>query len=299
MAGSSAYVATTNHLDLSRIQLEVVAAAEFIERLSDRAVRHFQKAGLLQPSLNRSPVPHPAILKFNLNPEPLQRTCPGKVRYTPSLTLSEPVVLPRNGIVMEGYTWIMQSDPQVREPLTIVQLEADLDTFVNQFISDYNAANRGRQGNDALFTSESPANSSDVSEALLPPGDASLRDLLNRPLRVKVLADREIKLLMAKASQQLTQAEIPVNHNPTEDADVILSVEFTQKSLEDQCPGKVLYESGVYLVEEVRIRRNPNVLFWSDTWFREDVRIVSPLNVQLEADQERLLEQFIRSFQSQ
>ncbi|HEY6084389.1 MAG TPA: hypothetical protein VIU63_03280 [Nitrospira sp.] len=300
MAGPSAYVATTSRLELNEIQLEVVATAEFIERLSDRAVEHFQKAGLLPPSLNRPPLPHAAVLQLKLNPEPLQDACPGKVQYAPSLTLSEPVVVPRNGIVMEGYTWIMQQDAQVREPVTISQLEADLDTFVSQFIIDYSTANRGRDMNEALFPSKQhPTDPPGVSADLITPGNASLRDLRNRPLRVEVLADRGTRPLTEKASRQLMQAEIPVSHHPTEDPEVILSIELIQKPLEDQCPGKVLYESGLYLVEEVRIQRNPNVMIWSDTWLREDVRIVSPVSAQqLETDQERLLEQFIRSFQS-
>ena len=75
---------------------------------------------------------------------------------------------------------------------------------------------------------------------------------------------------------------------------VSLGVELTQQTLEDRCPGKVLYESGLYLVEQVQIGRNRQVSIWSDTWMRETIAVVTPrTQAQLESDQDALLRQFI------
>jgi hypothetical protein len=78
------------------------------------------------------------------------------------------------------------------------------------------------------------------------------------------------------------------------------SQRLSQRALGDHCPGKVLYERGLYLVEEVRITRRPRVLLWIDTWLQESVRIVPPLSRQgLESDLRLLLQEFIRTHHTQ
>ncbi|OGW48815.1 MAG: hypothetical protein A2V62_09405 [Nitrospirae bacterium RBG_19FT_COMBO_58_9] len=79
-----------------------------------------------------------------------------------------------------------------------------------------------------------------------------------------------------------------------------MSIESIQRPVEGQCPGKILYESGLFLVEEVQIERNPQILIWSDTWIRETLQVVSPMSLQqLALDQDALLKQFIHSFPAQ
>jgi len=75
-----------------------------------------------------------------------------------------------------------------------------------------------------------------------------------------------------------------------------MSLELTQRALDDRCPGKVLYEQGLYLVEQVRVTRRPLVSLWSDTWLQESVRIVPPRSLrELETDQRLLLQEFLQS----
>lgn len=99
--------------------------------------------------------------------------------------------------------------------------------------------------------------------------------------------------------QQLTEAGLSLSEEPNGNTAVTVGVELIQRSLDNQCPGRVLYEQGLYLVEQVRIKRNPQVSIWSDTWLRESVGIVPPVPIhQLDVDQDALVQQFIESFQT-
>jgi hypothetical protein len=96
--------------------------------------------------------------------------------------------------------------------------------------------------------------------------------------------------------EQLAAAGLPASPAQTGSGAVTLGIELLQQPLEDRCPGYVLYTRGLYLVEQVRIVRNPMISIWSDTWLREAVQIVPPLSLhQLESDQDALLQEFIRA----
>jgi hypothetical protein len=126
-----------------------------------------------------------------------------------------------------------------------------------------------------------------------------LKDLHIESLQLSVMAGRSTKRLPTQAVEQLIKAGLSLPASRGGNGAVTLGIELIERSIEGQCPGRVLYEQGVYLVEEVRIARNPRILIWSDTWLREAVRIVSPVPLQqLESDQNALLREFIRAIQS-
>ena len=96
--------------------------------------------------------------------------------------------------------------------------------------------------------------------------NAGLRNLNIDTWQVQGSAERFMQLLTTRAIHQLTEAGFPVPLDRRGNGAVTLGIELTEPSIEDQCPGNVLYESGLHLVEEVRIKRNPRISIWSDTW---------------------------------
>ena len=304
MAAITAYVATTQNLDLNQVHFVVVASPEVRARLYDRTMTLFAKAGLPLPHAGDSHTPAAATLTLTLDPHPLDVSCPDKVLYRPSLLLVEPVIIPRNSVVMNDTTWLLETRMQVRNPVEISTLETDLDRLIQQFITDYKAGNPGWQSQGARPNPERPrADPEPTSPILSEANDAlansSLRHLDVDTLQVQISAGRFRQPLTTRAIQHLREAGLSVPLDGKGNGAVTLGVELTQHSIEDQCPGNVLYESGLYLVEEVRIKRNPQVSIWSDTWLRETMQIVAPVPLrQLEADQDALLKQFIRSFQA-
>ena len=119
LAASSAYVQTTENLDLHHVHFAIAAPPEVVSRLSARARSSFAQAGLTlgdPDGREKAPI---ATLTLTLSVRPLTETCPGHVLYTPSLTLSEPVMITRNATLMNDVTWIAHTGPQVREPVTV------------------------------------------------------------------------------------------------------------------------------------------------------------------------------------
>ncbi|MDO8356439.1 MAG: hypothetical protein Q7U76_08635 [Nitrospirota bacterium] len=307
LVDSHAEVPAIRNLDLNHVRLVMEAAPEFKARLYDRTMDLFAKAGLPLPHPDQPHSPPTAMLKLTLNPTPLGDTCPGNVLYEPSLALIEPVIVPRNSEVIHDITWSIGAAVQARAPVSIEELESDLDGFVHRFITNYKLGNPEWQSEDTRhgrMTSASPlADQKPVNPvaSAIPVASigVSLRGLDINTLHVSVLAGRASTTLAARALQQLTDAGLPVSLNPHTNDATTLSLELIQRPVEGQCPGKVLYESGLFLVEKVRIERNPQILIWSDTWIRETLQVVSSLSLrQLELDQEALLKQFIHLFQT-
>jgi hypothetical protein len=299
-AAVTKYLRTTQQLDLSQVTLVVAAPTELKEALRQRTLRHFQSAGLPLPGSGSPQAFRPATLTLALDPQPIGDLCPGKVLYAPSLTLTELVTIPRTDTVIQDYTWLFGPDQQVRNPIAAEQIEKDLDGLIDQFITDYQAANPpdrpkdmratlGRDGKEPL----SPVPNSDDRST-----DRHLQDI--RAVSLSVLADRGSSALKANAERQLAQAGVHTVPHTAAVGAVSLSLELTQQSLDDHCPGKVLYQRGLYLVEEVRIARRPRVQLWTDTWLRESVQIVPPLlPEELESDRRLLLQEFIRTHHAQ
>jgi hypothetical protein len=300
MTATTAYRNTTEELDLSRVRLVVVASTELKETLHNRTLALFKSAGLSLPDSGSSQAPRLATLTLTLNPQPLTDICPGKVLYAPSLALTEPVTIQRTNAVTQDSTWLLGTTWQVREPVISEHIEKDLDGLINQFIADYKAANPLDRSQDKPATpdvgdSQHQSLASDLDDR---PVDRSLQAIT--AVSLSVVAERWSSALKADALRQLTEAGLRLFPDAAEYGAVSLSLELTQRALGEHCPGKVLYEQGLYLVEEVRITRRPRVLLWIDTWLQESVRIVPPLSRQeLESDQRLLLQEFIRTHHTQ
>lgn len=279
-AAATAYKETTGDLDLSRVRLVVVAPSDMAASLQRRATLLFQEAGL---SLAGSGSADAALatLTLTLAPQPVE-TCPGTVLYAPSLTLTEPVVIPRTGQVYSDATWIVRSERAVTVASAIdsVRMEKELDGFVSQFLADYRAANIRR-----------PPHMRAVSEA------PTRHERTVRPvLHVSVLAGPASPALKMQAEQQLARTGFRTSPTSRAEEVIDLSIELVQQPLGAECPGQVLYERGIYLVEPVQVARRPHVTLWSDTWHEDSVRIVPALSAsELAADQRTLLEEFIRT----
>lgn len=303
MGASSVGVPIMQDLDLRQVQIVLVAAPEFRERFYDRTMNLLTKAGLHLPPRNKPDSPPTATLRVTLNPTPLGDSCPGNVLYEPSLALIEQVIVPRNSEVMHDITWSTGTPPQVRASVSVEELEADLDGFIQKFIASYKLGNPGWRllyGHQDWKTSERPpvAVSPSVSEAPEVRAGVSLKGLDVDRLRLSVLAGRWTEPLATRALDQLTNAGLPVSLDQRGHGGASLSLELIRRSIDNHCPGKILYETGLFLVEQVLIKRNPQISIWSDTWTHENLQIVPPRSVQqLESDQDALLKQFIRSFQ--
>ncbi len=143
MAATSAYGQTTEGLDLNRVQFVISAPPEFTSQLSQQARSLFAKAGLPLPDSEGQDRPLIATLTLTLDPQPLRNSCPEHILYAPSLALTEPVLIPRNSVIMDNVTWLAHTGAQVRKSVRIADLEHDLEEFIYQFIADYRAANAG------------------------------------------------------------------------------------------------------------------------------------------------------------
>lgn len=299
-AGVTAYLSTTEQLDLSQVTLELVAPEELKETLRQRTVRHFKSAGLPLPGSGSPQAFRSTTLTLTLDPQPIGNLCPGKVLYAPALALTEPVTIQRTGAVIQDSTWLFGGDRQVRDPIAAEQIEKDLDALINQFITDYQAANSPDRSKDRRAT---PDRDGEQPLQQVPDPDdrytqRHLQDI--RAVSLSVLAERWSAVLKANAVRQLAEAGFRTVPDAAEGGAVSLSLELTQRSLGDHCPGKVLYQRGLYLVEEVRIARRPRVRLWSDTWLQESMRIVPPFLLQeLESDRRLLLQEFIRTHYAQ
>ncbi len=298
--------ATLEGLDLSRIEVRVLAPVAVRERLLSRVQALFARAGLpLGAARAGVPDKPPApMLSITINPQLLHEPCRDKALYIKKLELFDLVLIPRNRVVLSDSVWWTGPGYSVRGPIPFSQMESDVEDLVGRFISAYRRANPGTtfesagQEPEALYQ-EAQAEFPPRSESLTAGGDAGLAHLSLEALRVSVMAGRVSDRLTGRAIRQLTEAGVPVPSRPRGDAPVTLGAEFIQQSVAAHCPGQVLYEAGLYLVEEVQLERNPQVRIWSDTWARNSVQVVPPRAVhEIEADQDALLAQFVRGLQA-
>ncbi len=305
IAATSAYAQTTEGLDLDRVQFVVSAPPEFTSRLSRHARSLFAKAGIALPDSEGQDRPPIATLTLTLDPQPLRDSCPEHILYAPSLALTEPVLIPRNSVIMTNVTWLAHTGAQVRKSVTFADLEHDLEEFMHQFVADYRAANAGSRSSipGTAPASPHPDTLRQNSPATTPEAihsDSTLKALRIDQLQFAVSAGRFSRALRPRALQQLDNAGLILLPDQHHNGQTTLGVELIQQPLEDRCPGKVLYESGLYLVEQIQLMRNPRVSIWSDTWLRETTLVVAPRSQeQLESDQEALLRQFIKALKTQ
>lgn len=300
LAATTAYVKTTEQLDLRHVRLIIIAPPRSQDALRHRVMTHFSHAGLPLSESDSSQEHSPTLLTLTLNPKSVDLTCPGKVLYAPSLELTELVTSPRTGVSYPDKTWVFSTQPEVLDSVTPQHIEADLDRLVTQFITDYTTANRPKRSPERH---SAPFVESTQPAPLSPNRDPahqnrSLGDL--RTVRLSVLAGKWSSALKDTAVSQLASAGISPPSDFAESGIVDLSLELIQHPLGDRCPGYVLYERGLYLVEEIQISRRPQVRLWSDTWVQDSLQIVPPRSRQeLEADQTELLRTFLSSHQSQ
>lgn len=299
LAATTAYVKTTEQLDLGLVQLIIIAPPQLQDSLRHRVMTHFSRAGLPLPDSGSPRDQSPALLTLTLKPRSVELTCPGKVLYAPSLTLTESVTSPRTGVAYQDNAWTFSTQPEVLSSVTAQRIDEDLDRLVTQFITDYTTANRSersRKEHSAPFVGS-------TQPASIPPDrepshqNHRLGDL--RTVRVSVMAGQWSSALKDAATRQLAAAGIRPPSDSTESGTVDLSLELIQHPLGDHCPGYVLYERGLHLAEEVHVSRRPQVRFWSDTWSQDSLQIVPPRSQQeLAADQTELLRTFLSSYQS-
>lgn len=299
LAATTAYVRTTEQLDLGHVQLIIIAPPASQDALRRRVMTHFSRAGLPLPESGSSQEQSPALLTLTLRPTPVELTCPGKVLYAPSLALTELVTATRTGVSYQDTTWVLSTQPEVLISVTAQRIDEDLDRLITQFITDYTTANRSEQSRE-----RHPAPFVESTQPVFLPPDRDpsrqnriLGDL--RTVRISVLAGQSSSALKVAAVRQLDAAGIRPPSDLAESGGVDLSLELIQHPLGDHCPGYVLYESGLYLVEEVQVSRRPQVRLWNDTWSQDSLQIVPPRSRQeLEADQAELLRKFLSSHQS-
>ena len=303
IAASSPYVQTTEGLDLNRVRFVISAPPEFTSRLAQRVTALFAEAGLPPLRSDSPPTPFIATLTLTLSPQHLSDACPEHVLYSPSLALTEPVIIPRNSAVINDITWLAHTGAQVRRSVTIADLERDLEEFINQFIADYRATHGGARSSTPGTASAVPhpdAPHPDAATTAPEPlhSDSTLKALRIDQLQISVSAGRFSHALTVRALQQFNNAGLALSPGQHHNGQLTLGVELIQQPLEDRCPGKVLYESGLYLVEHIQLTRNQRVSIWSDTWLRETTQLVSPRSrEQLESDQDALLQQFIHALE--
>ncbi|NOS78434.1 MAG: hypothetical protein HOP35_10855 [Nitrospira sp.] len=299
VAASSPYVQTTDGLDLNRVRFAISAPPEFTSQLAQRATVLFAKAGLPPLQSDTSHMPSIATLTLTLAPQPLKNGCPGHLLYAPSLALTEPVLIPRNSVIMDNVTWLAHTGAQVRTSVTIADLEHDLEEFINQFITDYRAANAGSHSSIPGTSPATPHPGAPITAPKPLHSDSILNALPIDQLQISVSAGRFSHALTTRALQQFNDAGLALSPGQHHNGQLTLGVELIQQPLEDRCPGKVLYESGLYLVEQIQVTRNPRVSIWSDTWLYETTLVVAPRSQeQLESDQDALLRQFIDSLKT-
>lgn len=304
IAASSPYVQATEGLDLNRVRFAISAPPEFISQLVQRVTALFAEAGLPPLRSDSPPTPFIATLTLTLTPQPLSDACPGHVLYSPSLALTEPVIIPRNSAVINDVTWLAHTGAQVRRSVTVTDLERDLEEFINQFIADYRTTNGGGRSSLSGDGPATPHPDAPLPGSVLTApddvrGDSTLKALRIDQLQISVSAGRFSHALTARALQQFNNAGLALSPGQHHNGQLTLGVELIQQPLEDRCPGKVLYESGLYLVEHIQLTRNQRVSIWSDTWLRETAQVVAPqAQAQLESDQDALLRQFINSLKT-
>jgi hypothetical protein len=303
MAATSAYVQTTEGLDLNRVQFVISTPPEFTSRLSQHARSLFAKAGLPPLQSDSSHMPSIATLTLTLDPQPLKSDCSGHLLYAPSLALTEPVLIPRNSVIMDNVTWLAHTGAQVRKSVTIADLEQDLEEFMDQFIADYRATNGGSRSSIPGTASAVPNPNALHPDAAITASeahhnDSTLKALRIDQLQISVSAGRFSHALTTRAMQQFNDAGLALSPGQHHNGQLTLGIELIQQPVEERCPGKVLYEPGLYLVEQIQLTRNPRVSIWSDTWLRETIQLVSPRSrEELESDQDTLLKQFIHALQ--
>jgi len=294
-------IPTTERLDLRQVSFLVTAQPEFQDRLYTRAIKQLREANISWPESDPA-TEKSATLKLMLKPEPLEALCPGKVLYAPSFMLIEEVIVERTAEVIKDSTWSSTKAIHVREPLTSEEIENDLDGFISRFIDNF------RMGNPTVSPGTKRLQKNRSSEKAAPTrsmgGDVSsgIRNVSLKGLKLEAVnfllsAGASYKPLYSRAMELASKEGIKLAFRPNAKTPATLTLTLDSRPLDEVCPGKVLYEASLELVEEVKIRRNSSVYLWTTTWSRRNVQVTEPVSTnKLEADMNGLLGQFIASY---
>ena len=284
-------------LHLNQVQLEIVAPIELHDRLLTQIRSRLSDAGRPLPDPMESHSARPITLNLTFFSQPLHDLCQDKALQALSFSVIEPVVILRSGVARRDQTWSVGGAFHVRTPLSTAELEQTVTRLLDRFLDQYARANSVPSG---------PLNQSDREH--LPPipvdlpdarSNTGLRDLSFDDMRLSVLANRSVRTLTRRAYDRLAEANIPITRDERHDAAVTLDVELLEQPLDGECPGHVLYEAGLFLVEEVRLGRAPDIRLWTDTWTRQSVRVVPPVSeTQLGLDQDALLAEFLQALKA-
>lgn len=137
-------VSSIAKLDFDKVDFWLVSDSEFRKRLSSLATEKLTSAGLYTKPYQGVPSSERiAVLKMTLNSYPLSEDISRKVMYQRRLELWETVVPVRNpDLKIDSVTWSYgPSRPEIRDPITLPELEEDLDRYLSEFIRSYRMGN--------------------------------------------------------------------------------------------------------------------------------------------------------------
>jgi hypothetical protein len=302
-------IPTTTGLDFSQVDFSVVSQPEHQERLYSRALRQLKEAGIYKAEFGHA-TKKTATLTLTLKPELIGNACSGKVLYAPSLKLMEEVIVERNGVSIQDVTWSSEQAPYPVLPRSLQEIEADLDGLISRFIVNYKMGNpavssqRDFHEGDGLKHNAVPKlmlAEKDLQKPLSErPVDASLRGLDLESVNFMLWAGASSKPLKAQAIERAAKAGIKLVFNPNAKTPITLNLRLDARSLDEACPGKVLYDASLELVEQVKIKRNPAIYIWATPWSRHKTQFADAVSFkQLETDVNELLDQFTASYKSE
>ena len=320
-------IPTTTGLKIEQTVVELLTSKNNEGSLRKRIADRFSQAGLPVLSDSQKITGQDVTLRFTQQEIPLDPTCPKKVFYMARRELIEPVTIKRSDERIIVGHWDVANEPEIRDPVPIVELESNLDRQLGTFLYNYqlgkNTSALYEQTDDIRNRAGGTRKDSTHNDALQPrkvqrqrfapsydhlSGDTfivmeeevwgSLRGLSME----NVFFDKWDKsytgfrpmrdqLLKAQLVPRVLFSEVK---DPQSAAKLVLTMEM--QPLNDMCPGNVLYKSGLALREQVFIERN-GIQTWADSWGSYRVEIRRPLSEkEFDNEQLRLISQFITDY---
>ena len=137
-------ISTSHGVDLSQVHLDVDVPHDYYDRLYKRVYTHLTRVGLTPKSSTTYKQGEP-VLRLTLKVKAVGEPSLNLFLYTAKLEIQERVVTERTPKVRAWVvTWSVgtSDEPEVRAaPITIEEMEKDLDKLMKWFILDYQHAN--------------------------------------------------------------------------------------------------------------------------------------------------------------
>lgn len=303
-AKSEGAIPTTEKLDLRGVNFAVSAESQFRDRFYSRATKQLEELGPLWTESEPKTKPS-AALRLDLNPESLDELCPGMVWYAPSLALIEDVMVDRSGQLIPNSTWSSKQAAAIRKPPTIEEIEKDLDGFIHRFVTNYKLGNPGMSPEGRPRQRDGvPGNDSySGTMSTVPPVElqtnATLKALKLNDMKFSLWAGGSSKSLYARGVALASKEGIALSSRFGKEPTTMLHLRLESRPLGSVCRGNYLYEASIELVEQVRIKRNPRIYIWTETWSQHKRHIGNDVSrKQLERDVDELLGQFLVSYKA-